>query len=237
MSPRDLDDPEGLPRPEDLRVPSAILLVEDNAAAAARLFHLLARAYPRTPVQHAGTLDLGRGVLERTAIDLALVDIHLPDGSGLELLADIARLQPQATSVVISAWGHTDTIVSAIRLGARGYLLKNVDDEEIERGLASIQRGGAPIDPLVANRILAMLSADAHADAPAPGGDATDSQLSTRQLEVLRWVANGHTNREIAAALGLSAHTVECHTRSIYRKLAVHTRTQAVMMAKNKGWL
>lgn len=235
MNPRDLEDSEGLPRPEDLRVPSTILLVEDNASAAARILHLLARVYPRTPAQHAGTLDLGRRVLKRTTIDLALVDIHLPDGSGLELLADIARLQPQATSVVISAWGHTDTIVSAIRLGARGYLLKNVDDEEIERGLASIQRGGAPIDPLVANRILAML--DTHAHPEAPEGDTTDSQLSTRQLEVLRWVANGHTNREIAAALGLSAHTVECHTRNIYRKLAVRTRTQAVMMAKNKGWL
>ena len=233
-------DHGGTPPPQDVRPPETSLLVEDDAAAAARLLHLLARVYPRTEVQHAPELASARRILRCTVIDLALVDIHLPDGSGLELLYDIQSTQPQATSVVISAWGHTETIVAAIRSGARGYLLKNVGDEEIERGLSSIKHGGAPIDPLVANRILALLRSDQlrgdlHGTTPEPG--MTDRQLSPRQFEILKRVAHGNTNREIALALGLSAHTVECHTRSIYRKLAVHTRTEAAMVARNKGWL
>jgi DNA-binding NarL/FixJ family response regulator len=225
---------------DDPPTPAAILLVEDNASAAARLIHLLSCVYPRTPVHHAMNLLAARQMLQRVPVGLALVDMHLPDGSGLDLLAEIQHGRSSIVSVVISDWGNTDTILAAIRSGARGYLLKNVDDEEMERALSSIQRGGAPIDPLVASRILSLLQTSGPS-LPLTGGGSQGaprgSQLSPRQFEILHAVAQGKTNREIATALGLSAHTVECHTRSIYRRLAVRSRTEAVMLAKNRGWL
>jgi len=229
------------------RKPSAVLLVEDDPAASGRMTKLLGRMYPGVLMCHAPTLAQAQTHLQDTPFDLVLIDMQLPDGSGIELLQQLARLQPEAVGLVLSAWGQPDTIVGAIRAGARGYLLKNVDDMEIERSLASVERGGAPIDPVIARRILALMTSPPE-EMPQPAKATTasaaasrpaeiETQLSRRQTEILRAVASGQTNREIANALSLSAHTVECHTRSIYRKLAVRTRTEAVVFAKTQGWI
>ena len=220
--------------------PAAVLLVEDDHAAARRLERVLARTAWRHTTYHAQTLAQARALMVQNAFTLALVDMHLPDGSGLNLIDALAIEQPDAVTVVVSAWGDAETIVAAIRAGARGYLLKNANDDELVRALASMERGGAPMDPLVAARILAMIAAT-----PAPGADPLSNApsadgtlpLSERERDVLMGVARGNSNREIAAALYLSVHTVECHTRNIYRKLHVSNRTAAVAQARVIGWL
>lgn len=241
---RDQDDELFLPEP---RKPSAVLLVEDDPAATERMTKLLERMYPSVLMRHAPTLAQAQTQLQTTPFDLVLIDMQLPDGSGIDLLHQLTRLQPEAVGLVLSAWGQPDTIVGAIRAGARGYLLKNVDDMEIERSLASVERGGAPIDPVIARRILTLMTSPPRekplpvqataTPAAIPKPAEIETQLSRRQTEILRAVASGQTNREIANALSLSAHTVECHTRSIYRKLAVRTRTEAVVFAKTQGWI
>ncbi|WP_424457769.1 response regulator transcription factor [Ottowia sp.] len=244
MSEFERDQDDAMLDPESGK-PSAVLLIEDEPAAAMRMTALLDRMYPGVLMRHASTVAQARTYIQSTRFDLVLVDMQLPDGSGIELLQQLALAQPKAVGLVLSAWGQPDTIVGAIRAGARGYLLKNVDDLEIERSLASVERGGAPIDPVIARRILSLMSSGtgtAAPMAPATAGSAaapakTETLLSRRQTEILRAVASGQTNREIAQALNLSAHTVECHTRSIYRKLAVHTRTEAVVFAKTQGWI
>ncbi|GKS94724.1 response regulator transcription factor [Acidovorax sp. SUPP2825] len=226
---------------------AAVLLVEDDPACARRLARLLGQVHPGASVAHAGSLAQAGALWPARGFDLALVDLHLPDGSGLALLEAFSRARPPLEAVVVSAWGHTDTIVAAIQAGARGYLLKSAEDDELVRALACMRAGGAPIDPLVAARILALLaSAPGHGASTAPpapgaGSGAADGvlrvALSARELQVLHQVALGDTNREIAHTLGLSVHTVECHTRSIYRKLVVRTRTEAVVLAQAQGWL
>lgn len=216
--------------------PRAVLLIEDDPAAAQRLAKVLAKVYGLVPLRHAASLQEARIAAASSPYDLVLVDMQLPDGQGVDYLAELAHTQPQAVAVVVSAWGHTDTIVAAIRAGARGYLLKSADDAELERALSTLARGGAPIDPLVAARILAVL-ADAQPPRLSPVlAHPALTPLSVREREVLRLVAKGQTNREIADTLQLSTHTVEFHTRSIYRKLAVRSRTEAVAQMRTHGW-
>lgn len=207
------------------------LVVEDDPAMQQRLARLLGEL-GATNVVAAGSLAQAHEQLALRDFNLVLVDIGLPDGNGCELVARLHRERPQVPVLVISSWGHEDTVLAALRAGAIGYLLKERDDLELTLSLRSIQRGGAPIDPVIARRILALLPSLVPA-VPAP----PEVQLSGRELEVLRLIARGCSNREIAEMVSLSRLTVEGYTKAIYRKLAVGSRTAAVFEAKSLGLL
>jgi DNA-binding NarL/FixJ family response regulator len=137
-------------------------------------------------------------------------------------------------------------VLAALRAGAIGYLLKERDDIELSLALQSIRRGGAPIDPTIARGILALLQLSAGPAAPATssteaaGAEAAERPghaLSERESEILRLVARGYSNREIAELTALSRFTIEGHTKAIYRKLAVGSRTAAVFEANSRGLL
>ena len=134
----------------------------------------------------------------------------------------------------MSAFAEEETIFAALRAGAVGYLLKDRDDIELTVALRSLQRGGAPLDPMIARRILALLPA---AQPPVASPASPSVHLSERELGILSHVAQGYGNREIAELLGLSRLTIEAHTRNIYRKLAVGSRTAAVYEARAMGLL
>jgi DNA-binding NarL/FixJ family response regulator len=165
----------------------------------------------------------------------------LPDGNGVELIAWLHEHCPQVTTVVISAFGDEETVLAALRAGAVGYLLKEREDIELRLALQSIQRGGAPIDPFIARRILALLSSPPPPTATAQADErdvlAGENTLSDRESEILQLVARGYSNREIAELTTLSRFTIEGYTKTIYRKLAVRSRTAAVFEAKNLGLL
>ncbi|MCF7221590.1 response regulator [Marilutibacter chinensis] len=217
------------PQPIEL---NPVLIVEDDAAARARLLRLMRDlAGDQARIETVTDLAAARERLQRSDFVLALVDVQLPDGNGVDLIAWIAQQLPQLQSVIVSAYAEEDTILAAVRAGAIGYLLKDRDDDELRLSLGSLQRGGAPIDPLIARRILALVP-----PAPAPE-PAPEAQLSKREHEILRLVAQGFSNREIAELVTLSRLTVECHTKNIYRKLAVGSRTAAVFEARALGLL
>ena len=202
-----------------------ILIVDDDHAVRQRLERVAAQAAPQARCAMAGSLAEAREQLARGSFDLALLDVGLPDGSGLELLPWMQAHAPAVEAVVVSSLGDDATVLQAIRGGAVGYLLKNGSDIELELSLGSMQRGGAPIDPVIARRILKLMaapqprSAPATIDAaPAPAQCRTERRARRRCCEL---VAQGHSNREIARSLSLSINTVECHAKNIYRKLAV----------------
>ncbi|QDH71303.1 response regulator transcription factor [Marilutibacter alkalisoli] len=218
------------PQPIEL---NPVLIVEDDAAARERLLrlmHELAGAQAR--IEAVADLAAAREHLQRSDCALALIDVQLPDGNGVELIAWIAQRWPQLQSVIVSAYAEEETILAAVRAGAIGYLLKDRDDDELRLSLKSLQRGGAPIDPLIARRILALVPPSPPEPDPEPM-----VQLSKREHEILRLVAQGFSNREIAELAALSRLTVECHTKNIYRKLAVGSRTAAVFEARALGLL
>jgi DNA-binding NarL/FixJ family response regulator len=214
---------------------SSILIVDDDAASLARLARLVAELLDPQPVRLRTATNLAdaRDLLQRESFALALVDMQLPDGTGTELIAWMQQQATQAQAVIVSAFAEEEAIFAALRAGAVGYLLKDRDDIELRVALRSLQRGGAPIDPMIARRILAFVPA-ATPTAPAP---AASVPLSERELGILGLVAQGYGNREIAELLSLSRLTIEAHTRNIYRKLAVGSRTAAVFEARVLGLL
>lgn len=223
-------------------LPSPVLVVEDEPLLQQRLRGILLQlGYAPDALLCAASLSEARACLARQPVTLALVDLMLPDGSGLDLIAQMRAETPDMGILVVSAWSSEASILSALRAGATGYVLKERDDIEVSMSIRSVLRGGAPIDPFIARRILQLLplgSAPAHSAAesgpptpPTPPGDA----LSAREEQILCLVADGLTNREIAERLHLSRYTVESHIKHIYRKLAVSSRTMAVRVGRERG--
>mgnify|MGYP003616689215 CR=1 FL=1 len=134
---------------------------------------------------------------------------------------------------------HEDAILAALRAGATGYALKERDDLEVSISIRSVLRGGAPIDPFIARRIIAELQPPGTAPTPSAAAAPAplEEPLSAREQQILRLVADGMSNREIADALFLSRHTVECHVKHVDRKLAVNSRVRAVSEARQLGLL
>jgi DNA-binding NarL/FixJ family response regulator len=213
----------------DLVLPAPVLLVEDDPLVRRRLEGIVLQlGYQPDALVATGSLAETRAFLAKQPVALALVDLGLPDGSGIDLIAEMHSADPQLRVLVISAWTTQDAILASLRAGAVGYVLKERDDLEVMLALRSVLRGGAPIDPFMARRIIEELPATS---VEQPGGVG----LSPRESEILRRVAEGSSNRDIAESLFLSRYTVECHIKRIYRKLAVRSRTQAAHAARQRG--
>jgi DNA-binding NarL/FixJ family response regulator len=211
------------------------LIVEDQESGQRRLCALLEPIVGEAlAVTFAGSVAEAQAAAQSGTFDIALIDIGLPDGNGVELIAWLQAWHPDVACLVITAWGDADTVLAALRAGAIGYLLKDRDDDELSRALRNIRDGGAPIDPFVARRILALLPGATRA---TKVDAARREVLSGREREILDLVAHGHNNRQIAEALGLSRFTIEDYTKRIYRKLAVGSRAAAVFEAQTRGLL
>lgn len=226
-------DLRGVMEPQPIALTS-VLIVEDDAAAQQRLLRLMSEiAGSDAHIEAVSDLDSARSRLSAFPFVLALVDMQLPDGNGVELIAWMQRHSPQTQAVIVSAWAEEESILAAIRAGAIGYLLKSSEDAELAMFLRILQRGGAAIDPVIARRILTLLPQAETVPVP----EEVDALLTPRESEVLHLVARGLSNREIAEATTLSRLTIESHTRNIYRKLAVNSRTEAVFEARSMGLL
>ncbi|RQO36347.1 DNA-binding response regulator [Herminiimonas sp. KBW02] len=213
-------------------LPAPVLLVEDEQLIQRRLEGLLQQlGYTPDALVTASSLAEARICLANQPIALALVDLGLPDGSGIDLIAEMHTADPSLAILVISAWCTEDAILAALRAGATGYVLKERDDMEVLLSIRSVLRGGAPIDPFVARRIIDELKPKAEQATDTASGET----LSPRENEILSLVAQGLSNREIAEQLHLSRYTVECHVKHIYRKLAVSSRTRAIHEARSRG--
>lgn len=228
--------PETMP---DVTLPCPVLLLEDDPAAQARIRSILRDiGYADSDTLAADSLAQARVVAKENAIAFAIVDMHVPDGSGTELIAELSAADPALPILVISAWGAAPALFSALQAGATGYLLKEREDIELLVSIRSVLNGGAPIDPFIAKHILALTLSDNAQTRAAPGYSLPPNLgITCRQLEILHGVARGLTNREIAAELGMSFHTVSGHVRNLYAKLTVTSRTQAVYEARALGIL
>ena len=219
---------EAAPEPT---LPAPVLVVEDEPLLQQRLRGVLQTlGYTPDALVFATTLAEARACLAEQPMALALVDLQLPDGDGRELIAQLRADDPGLGILVVSAWSSEEAILGALRAGATGYVLKERDDVEVMLSIRSVLRGGAPIDPFIARRILELLPAPSAAPALAEA-------LSEREGEILRLVADGLSNREIAEQLFLSRYTVESHVKRVYRKLAVSSRMGAVREARSRGLL
>jgi DNA-binding NarL/FixJ family response regulator len=215
------------PPPSTLRVG----VVEDDAASR-DTFVAMIHAQPdlvlaMVAASRAEALDR----LSTAPMDVLLVDLGLPDGSGLDVIR-AARVQwPDCSILVSTIFGDEDHVLRSIEAGAMGYLLKDVSAAELAEEIRSLHAGGSPISPMVARKILARAAASL-----APAG-APPATLSAREQEVLRHVSKGFTTEETARSMGISRTTVLTFVRRIYAKLQVNTRAEAIHAAYKQGLL
>jgi DNA-binding NarL/FixJ family response regulator len=208
---------------------NAGLVVEDIPATRNWLAEALTQAFPGIAVQSAATQKAALAIIESQLFDVALVDLDLPDGSGIAAIAALRRRSPGAMVVVTTIFDDDAHVFPAMQAGAQGYLLKEQPREQFIAGLQGILRGDPPLSPAIARRMIAHFNS-----AMLPGADP-GVVLTARETEVLRLVAKGFTLQEIAGHLGLSRHTVVDHVKSLYRKLNVSSRAEAALEATRRG--
>jgi len=166
--------------------------------------------------------------------DLVLLDIGLPDGNGLDFIPEVRKLC-EAKILIVTSFGDRETVVSAIRAGADGYLLKDSSVDQILDGVEATLNGGAPVSAAAAVYLLDRLRREPVVEVEQV--EREDAGLTPREVELLELFAKGQSYKEAARTLAISPLTVGNHVKSIYRKLAVHSRGEAVYEAMKTGQL
>jgi len=207
-----------------------ILLVEDDPPTLWRLQDALVKA--GFDVAAAATLGEARASLTARVPRVLLTDLQLPDGHGLELIRETRQRHPNTEIMVISSLGDEETVVSAITVGATGYILKDAFPSDLAATVRDLVAGHSPISASIARFIVRRTQAQA---VPPPGPELNTARLTPREIDILWGIAKGFSYAEIATHLGMSNQTVPGHIKSIYRKLEVHTRGEAVFEAVQQG--
>lgn len=207
------------------------LIVEDLPESQEILCEVAMAAFPG--IECTCEADV-RGALARldTCFRLALIDLSLPDGSGIEVIERLTAQRPGCTIVVATIFDDDEHLFSALRAGAQGYLLKDELPEVLARQLRGIRDGQPPLSSSVARRILQHF----HRPHPPAEGNA-QTALTAREREILSQLARGLSIAAIGQMLGISHHTVGDHVKNIYRKLNISSRAEAALKAKTLGLL
>lgn len=209
----------------------SILIVEDEPMARQRLATVLVQHPKFTLSAVVGTCAEARAALAVTLPRVLLVDLGLPDGDGIELIREVATRGQEVDVMVITVFGDEKHVLAALQAGATGYLLKDSTSHDISEAVLQLINGGSPISPSIARHLLKRF----HQAAPPKPIDVDVKVLTEREREVLSLIVKGFSYKEIATLLAMSAQTVPSHIKSIYRKLAVHSRSEAAFEAVHSG--
>ncbi|MGH9381682.1 MAG: response regulator [Thermoanaerobaculia bacterium] len=210
-----------------------VCLVEDQTIVREGLRALLELLDDIEIVAEAADGEEALTVIAATDPDVVLLDLHLPKRDGLAVLRALADPAPPPATLILTTFDEDALVLEALKAGARGYLRKDVSLDELAGAIRRIAAGGTAVQPAVTARIVEGLS---RLGSSIPGLELPDP-LTEREQEILRLVANGFSNREIAEALHLAEGTVKNHVSSILSKLGVRDRTRAVLKAVELGYL
>lgn len=218
-----------------------VLIVEDDPQV---------RAFFSASIAGCGQLSL-TGALSSVAaakawldapsrqLDVLLVDLGLPDGSGLDVIRYAARTHPACEALVVSMFGDEANVLASIEAGALGYIHKDATPSDIAQTILEMKAGASPISPMIARSVLAKYRMLQHPEVVPCRALESQQQigLSPREQDVLNLISRGFAYAEIAQLQGVSVHTVRTHIKSLYSKLAVHSRGEAVFEASKLGLL
>ena len=176
-------------------------------------------------VGEASGVDEALRLIAEMAPDVVLLDVHMPDGGGVEVLHRASELEPLPRFLALSASDAAEDVIAVIRAGARGYVTKSISAVELQQAIERVRDGDAVFSPRLAGFVLDAF-AGAAPEPAADDGDADVDQLTPREREVLRHLARGYLYKEIAQRLGISTKTVEAHVSAVLRKLQLSNRHQ-----------
>ncbi|MGA2368164.1 MAG: response regulator transcription factor [Dehalococcoidia bacterium] len=207
-----------------------ILIVDDHPVVREGICSMLKR---EPDFKIVGEATNGLEAIERVrelSPDVVLMDLRMPEMDGVEAISKIKEERPEVKFIILTTFSDDEYIFKGIAAGARAYLLKDAPREELFKAIRAVSRGESLIQPVVASRLLDRL---AELSKKTPSAE----MLSERELEVLRLMASGVSNRDIAGQLSITQSTVKTHITSIFQKLNVTTRTEAVTTALRKGMI
>jgi DNA-binding NarL/FixJ family response regulator len=200
---------------------TTIAIVEDNAGICAELQHIISSSPNLTCVGVCRNADSALTRIPKLAPDVVIMDIQLPDGSGINCTARLKNAMPQTEILMFTINDDADHIVKALEAGASGYLLKDTSAKDILSAISEVRTHGAPLSRDVARKLITSFHRPAQSPMPEP--------LTPRENEVLLLLADGLLYKEIADRLSIKVDTVGTHIKSLYRKLHVRSRTEAIM--------
>jgi DNA-binding NarL/FixJ family response regulator len=210
--------------------PVSVALVEDDDEARKRL---VASIRTDPSLRLAGEFRTGAEAIAGLAVevpDVFLVDLGLPDMPGLEIVRRIASQHPSCDILVVTIFGDEESVIGALEAGARGYLLKGALERDIAIDIRHLRNGGSPLSPVIARQVLKRL-------VPGRSAQPAGALLTPRESEILNAIARGFSYAESANLLHISVQTVHTHLKNIYKKLAVHSKTEAVFEADRRRLL
>jgi len=204
-----------------------VLVLEDHPETREWLTAIIRQAFVEVKIFEASSLAQARVIINANQLDLALIDLNLPDGNGVEIISEISKNSPDTYCVVATIFDDDNYLFPALEAGAQGYLLKEQTTDEFIQNLQGIIRGEPPISPAIARKMINHFHSDL---SPTDKPD-----LSSREKEILGAIAKGLSRNEAAEILGITSNTVASHLKSIYGKLNVSNRAQATLEALKLG--
>jgi two-component system response regulator DevR len=197
-----------------------VFLVDDHEVVRGGVAHLIASQDDLEVVGEAGTAAQARGRIAATLPDVAVLDVRLPDSSGIDLCRDVRSAHPDIRCLMLTAFDDDQASVAAVLAGAAGYVLKDIRGDRLIQAIRMVAAGGTLVDPLMSRRVVESIT---------DGARTPDVALSRREHEVLELIADGMTNRQIGEVLGLAEKTVKNYVSGLLRALGMERRTQAAV--------
>ncbi|WP_228026508.1 MULTISPECIES: response regulator transcription factor [Thermogemmatispora] len=212
-----------------------IVLADDHTLMREGLRHLLELEPDLKVVGEAADGQEALRVIRQLSPDVVLLDISMPQLDGLALTRQLTEEQPQVAIIILTMHRQHPQVLRAIKNGARGYLLKSASSQELIRAIRTVHAGGALIEPELTGTVLAELRR--LSQQPGAPGAPTLNDLTEKEIEIIRYVARGMSNREIATQLSYSEKTVKNYLSVIFQKLGIRDRTQAAIFGLRQGLL
>lgn len=205
----------------------SVLVLEDHPETREWLSGIISQAFKEVDIAEASSHAQAGKLINDRKFDLALIDLNLPDGNGVDIIREINRLSPDTYCVVATIFDDDEYLFPALEAGAQGYLLKEQTSDEFIHSLQGIIKGEPPISPAIARKMIHHFHSEPE--------QSEKPELSGREKEILGAIAKGLSRNEAAEVLGITSNTVASHLKSIYGKLNVSNRAQATLEALRLG--
>ncbi len=220
--------------------PIRVVLLDDDIGFQNAVKDALAGLPDMVLTEVVGTFAQGLALLNGPQVDVFIIDLGLPDGSGIDIIRAAHARWPECNLMVSTMFGDELHVMQSLEAGANGYLLKDSSPQNLVDEIRSLHRGGSPISPLIARKVLTRFKLDIQKKTSCldtPASVKPSASLSRREQEVLEYITKGFSYSEIAGLMAVSPHTVLTFVRRIYAKLEVTSKTEAIYEARNQGLL